>query len=208
MIVYKIVNKINNKVYIGQTIKSFEHRIKQHISTYQRSRVGKAINFYGKECFYFQIIHTCNNVEELNILEDKEILAHNCIHPFGYNFMRGGRNFIRKKDACSSLIKNYSMNLNKEKNKWKLRTSINKKRIHLGKFKNKEDAINYFNYCKELNKWKIVTYPRAHKCGNKIRLIASGDLKTRKYLGLFNTKVEALSFFNRNYYNDYPIFTA
>ena len=30
MIIYKVTNKINNKIYIGQTINSLEHRRKQH----------------------------------------------------------------------------------------------------------------------------------------------------------------------------------
>lgn len=41
MIIYKLTNKINGKIYIGQTIKSFEERLRGHIydSKYRKSLV-------------------------------------------------------------------------------------------------------------------------------------------------------------------------
>ena len=55
--IYKITNKVNHKIYIGQSSQP-EERFKQHcysLTTY-KSLINKAINKYGKENFDFEII--------------------------------------------------------------------------------------------------------------------------------------------------------
>ena len=62
--VYKIVNLINNKIYIGSTSQSFEKRFKQHYAELQKSNhknghLQAAWNKYGEEAFEFCIIEVC-----------------------------------------------------------------------------------------------------------------------------------------------------
>lgn len=61
--IYKITNKINNKVYIGQTSKTIEERFQRHLSL-ARQKVNRylydAINYYGKDNFEISQIEECS----------------------------------------------------------------------------------------------------------------------------------------------------
>lgn len=89
MYIYKITNKINNKIYIGQTIKSIEKRFRQHISVAKQgrqNRLAKAIRKYGPENFYIEIIDTATTKEELNQKELNWMYYYNSLDPKnGYN---------------------------------------------------------------------------------------------------------------------------
>lgn len=70
-IVYKITNKLNGKVYIGQTTEGIEKRWKRHCG-YQLNDgtyIHNAIKKYGKENFIIEQIDEAKNQNELNILE-------------------------------------------------------------------------------------------------------------------------------------------
>lgn len=63
--IYKITNKINGKIYIGQSI-NIERRWKEHIfDNRKNSLIHLAIIKYGKENFSFEVIEECNQ-KELN----------------------------------------------------------------------------------------------------------------------------------------------
>ena len=93
--IYKITNKVNNKVYIGQSI-NIEGRFYQHKNCLNRnvghnSHFQNAWNKYGEENFEFELIHIVSNVEELNDLEIYYIKKYNSNNPkFGYNITSGG----------------------------------------------------------------------------------------------------------------------
>lgn len=57
--IYKITNKLNGKIYIGQSVNPF-NRFKQHCYNKQgssyKSLINEAINKYGKENFLFEIL--------------------------------------------------------------------------------------------------------------------------------------------------------
>lgn len=61
--IYKITNKINGKVYIGQTIGSSTNRWGSHKSGSEKSKISKAIESYGIINFTFEVI-------EVLILDD------------------------------------------------------------------------------------------------------------------------------------------
>lgn len=63
--IYKITNKINNKIYIGQSVHPFE-RFSQHCYNKQTntSLINRAIQKYGKENFNFEIIES--DIENYN----------------------------------------------------------------------------------------------------------------------------------------------
>lgn len=50
--IYKITNKINNKVYIGQSI-HIERRWTEHCFPSSTSQIALAIKKHGKEKFFF-----------------------------------------------------------------------------------------------------------------------------------------------------------
>lgn len=106
--VYKVTNKIDGKIYVGQTIQNLKRRWICHCKDAKRKDDGllhKAINQYGKENFMIEKIDEGNSFEELGALERKWIeYFHSNNHEIGYNIMVGGshvnENTIQKmKDA-------------------------------------------------------------------------------------------------------------
>lgn len=94
--IYKITNKVNNKIYIGKTIKTIEERFNQHILTaikhrYKRSHFYDAINLYGENNFYVEELQQCDTKEELNQQERYWINQLNSRDQnIGYNIHEGG----------------------------------------------------------------------------------------------------------------------
>ena len=93
MYIYKITNKINNKVYIGQTTKTIFSRWKRHcadaLSNRTNTKFARAIRKYGKDNFIVEEIDTATNKEELNQKEIYWINYYNSILT-GYNSVDGG----------------------------------------------------------------------------------------------------------------------
>lgn len=92
MVVYKIINKINSKVYIGCTI-NFNYRIKRHFSgKYCGSYLlFKAINKYGKDAFEIEILEKYSDSKSMQLGEIEYIKLNNSIIPNGYNIHLGGK---------------------------------------------------------------------------------------------------------------------
>lgn len=97
MLIYKITNKINSKIYIGQTTKSFEERKKMYYNEYKWSKKPRAIiqamRKYGFENFIFEIVE--DNIPCKELLDKKEryyILEvyHSLVTEGGYNIECGG----------------------------------------------------------------------------------------------------------------------
>lgn len=93
MIIYKVTNKINGKCYIGQTK---EHRlIIRKASHHYRSKFSdfafhKALRFYGKDNFKWEILEECKNSYDLDLAEEWYIRLYNSQYPNGYNHTKGG----------------------------------------------------------------------------------------------------------------------
>lgn len=90
--IYKITNKINNKVYIGQSV-HVERRINEHKNLLRNNKhhnqhLQHSYNKYGKKNFIFNIICEC----EANELNEKEIFYIKKYNSFldGYNLTPGG----------------------------------------------------------------------------------------------------------------------
>ena len=81
--IYKIENKINGKVYIGQSI-HIERRWQEHCRPSTSSMIANAIKEYGKENFTFEVLEECS-AEELNTKEEEYIHKFDCLVPKGYN---------------------------------------------------------------------------------------------------------------------------
>jgi len=92
-IIYKATNKINGRMYIGQTIRSLERRKYMHINDALSKRNNmyfhKAIRKYGVDNFDWEIVTKCNSLEELNKVEIEMIKKYNTFEN-GYNLNVGG----------------------------------------------------------------------------------------------------------------------
>ena len=105
MIIYKITNLINGKIYIGQDSKNDD--------TYYGSGliIKRAINKYGKENFNKELIEICNSKEELNKKEIFWISEFNSTNSdIGYNLSIGGNGgnlgeYVNKKISEKSKLR-------------------------------------------------------------------------------------------------------
>jgi group I intron endonuclease len=95
--IYRIVNKINGKVYIGFTSRNPPHkRWASHLSQlnnpkYNKLLLYKAINKYGKDFFEFDILYQSKNRNHtLKIMEPYFIKEYNSFGLDGYNLTEGG----------------------------------------------------------------------------------------------------------------------
>lgn len=92
--IYEIRNKINNKVYIGQSV-DVHRRLKSHINSLNRNKDSKYLQRvwekYGEKNFEFKIIEILDDKNKLN---DREIfwIEYNksTNRDFGYNLRDGG----------------------------------------------------------------------------------------------------------------------
>lgn len=102
MIIYRITNKINNKIYIGQTGGELKQRIASYLSNINRYKNKKrsdkypiimAMVKYGFENFQFDIIE--DNIKNQIELDSKEIFYikefNSRNQKIGYNIQSGGK---------------------------------------------------------------------------------------------------------------------
>jgi group I intron endonuclease len=135
--IYMIKNKINNSLYIGQTIRSDincrwrEHKLckKDSIGNY----LYNAYNKYGIDNFEYKLICVCFN-EDCNKFEQEYIKKYNTIYPNGYNLQSGGGNHTLTKEV-KQLIS--------EKNKGKVSSNKGKKISEEQKQKLSQSLINW-----------------------------------------------------------------
>lgn len=98
MIIYKVTNLKNNKVYIGQTINSMEYRKNQHFrdcnrKNYYNNVFHNALKKYDYCDFKWDTICICDNLNQLNLMEELFISVYNSTdRNFGYNLKKGGLN--------------------------------------------------------------------------------------------------------------------
>jgi len=97
-IIYKATNKTNGMVYVGQTTKALEERIKEHIYSGMETPLGAAIQRYGKDAFIWEVIEylTADSEGEmssyLHIAENYHIMKTHASDPrYGYNVVGAKR---------------------------------------------------------------------------------------------------------------------
>lgn len=97
MIVYKITNEINGKVYIGLTTCTLEYRWVRHLTEGRNKKnnlpLYRAIRKHGEDNFSIEIICETNDKKELSKLERHYIRLYDSTNPDkGYNMTKGGEN--------------------------------------------------------------------------------------------------------------------
>jgi hypothetical protein len=110
--IYKIINIVNNKYYVGQAVShrknhgkyrpfGFEGRFKDHISEAlcntkkkQCTYLNNAIRHYGKDNFKVILLKR-TSIELLNNYEQHYIDKYNTLYPNGYNLTKGGKTFFK-----------------------------------------------------------------------------------------------------------------
>ena len=118
--IYAIIDKKKNApVYIGQTIKTYQERWKEHLSLARNGKgfaIHDAMRKYGLDNFEIKLIE--DNIEDANILDEKEkfwikeLKTH--ISENGYNVSRGGehnpgvkKNLIYQYDIEGNFIQEF-----------------------------------------------------------------------------------------------------
>jgi len=84
MIIYKVLNKVNGKIYIGQDTKNNPRYLGSGIL------LRKAIKKYSRENFNKEVIEWCDTKNKLDFLEKFYIRFFNSKAPNGYNLTDGG----------------------------------------------------------------------------------------------------------------------
>ena len=102
MIIYKLQNKINGKIYIGKTIKEVEQRIAEHFKA--KSYIGKALRKYGLQSFDIFIMDIADDNQTLCEKEIYWIEFHNCKVPSGYNLTDGGEGLLNPSQEVRNKI--------------------------------------------------------------------------------------------------------
>jgi group I intron endonuclease len=107
MVIYKITNKLDNKIYIGQTLQNVSKRWIQHKSDARarkdHSVIHRAMNKHGIENFEITTITECRSLEEMNDKEQYFIALLKSLVPAGYNVSLGGENHKHSEETKKKL---------------------------------------------------------------------------------------------------------
>ena len=103
MLIYKITNKLNGKLYIGQTVRTLEERKQQHLQNVGKlnNNIYLAMRKYGIDNFKFETICYAKDVDELNKLETYYIKKYDTVNS-GYNMGYGGDNNVMFSEIVKS----------------------------------------------------------------------------------------------------------
>ena len=101
MLIYVIKNKINGKLYIGQTCRTVDARIKDHLAKVRSGSmfpIHVAIRNFGWENFSVDVVARTDNLDILNFLEEFYI-DHYHSDVDGYNLAPGGKRNCMESDV-------------------------------------------------------------------------------------------------------------
>lgn len=161
--IYKVTNKVNGKVYIGQSV-DIGRRWRQHMTAEDDIYFHKAIQKYGVENFEWEVIEKCKK-SELDERESYWIEYYDSFNK-GYNCTKGGdgvsggEDHPRWKGGISldpEHLKQYSKQYNKQY------YEVNKEELKEYREANKEKKKEYNKQYRDANKENIKQYREANK---------------------------------------------
>ena len=161
--IYKVTNKVNGKVYIGQSV-DIGRRWRQHMTAEDDIYFHKAIQKYGVENFEWEVIEKCKK-SELDERESYWIEYYDSFNK-GYNCTKGGdgvsggEDHPRRKGGISldpEPLKQYSKQYNKQY------YEVNKEELKEYREANKEKKKEYNKQYRDANKENIKQYREANK---------------------------------------------
>jgi len=203
-IIYKITSP-SGKVYVGQTVRSFEKRMQEHKRMSVRTLINKAVNKYGDEMKY-EIIEEDVPQEHLDEREIYWISHFNSLAPGGYNCTMGGQFKTEYSQKSKDNIRNgknkmkierdgYLGDVRQEGNLFypRVRQHGKRVRVSIGGFQTKEEAIEVLkrytqdpdNFTTFVNRNKS-EFGSITKRGNRWQLTYKN-----KYIGSYETEEEA-----------------
>ena len=202
--IYIIRNKVNDKVYIGQTTTNYKTRFMQHckpsVTKTRHYKLYNAIKKYGKENFYIELLEENIPLIELDKKEIEYIEKYNSCKQ-GYNATKGGDGrTINKNYDENNIIKLYNAGISTTKI-GKLYnvcgTTITRALEKLG-IKRRADGNKYQQFDKEkfVNLWnnKLFTIKQMAK---EFNVNEKTIRRTAKRFGLLNkrsvTTIESVS---------------
>lgn len=93
-LIYKLINRENGKFYIGQTHRTLGERWYSGHGYVGQPYLQHAINKYGKDSFYYEVIEILIDGIPQNILDEAEVFwikeYDSTNHKIGYNIANGG----------------------------------------------------------------------------------------------------------------------
>jgi len=204
-IIYKISSP-SGKVYVGQTIRSFEKRMQEHRDMKSAcSAVRNAIDKYGDEMKY-EIIEENVPQEHLDEREIYWIKELNSLRPDGYNLRTGGRFYKATQEMCDNMKDaKHKSKIEKDgymgyASKWgntfypRIRIDGILVALSNGGFRTEEEAVEVLKeYTKDPNNFTNVDGPLKKTIGcirlenNRWRLSYKRNIK----LGNYDTKEQA-----------------
>lgn len=118
-IIYVHINKVNGKVYVGQTIQTIERRCRKNDKTYNSYKTCilfyRALQRYGWEGFKTIVLIEAANQVELNQLEDKYLIEYDsCNVEKGYNTARFSEGRGKQADSTKEKISEKALAHNAE----------------------------------------------------------------------------------------------
>lgn len=148
MVVYKITNVVNHKVYIGQTIqKNPNDRFLSHFKAAKAGRktaICHAIRKYGRESFKFEIIYKASNKVDLDIKEAYYIKQYNSTK-IGYNMLPCSLTISVTEEDRELITLNLSISMKKYRQKTDCTRSKSIKCLTDGLiFRSAREASNYY----------------------------------------------------------------
>ncbi len=185
--IYKIVNSVNGKIYVGQTRNPLR-RCWGHLNSKSHCLILRnALNKYGKDSFDFQIIEQCENQIEANRREVCWIKRLKSRVPNGYNIMEGGKNSLHSSETkrkLSLLTKGRTLSLEmirriSERMIGRTFTLKTRRKLslarHIHPYIKNDKSSKFRGVTKQGNKWKA-----------RIRF-----LNNLVHLGYFKTEIDA-----------------
>lgn len=198
--IYKIINDVNNKIYIGQTIRPIQKRQQQHLyyakiykdndKDYQRrTKLYAAMNKYGIEHFSIEQVEECPD-EKLNEREIYQISFYNSFRE-GYNLTLGGDGFSNYDIDTQEIynLQDKGLGISEIANKMEVTRTVIRNRIYRYENYSPEEAIKRGMNNSNLAKNKL-TYQQSTK----------GEL-----INIFESQGEAGEFVGSNNKNMYDV---